>query len=112
MRVEVIENVISLDDEIPVNKGSKFEVEESWARFNRKVFKVVRGGFIGLLLPVEDCVEVQWEDYTKEEKIQELMKELKEHEDKVSYHDGQKFVYMNKCADVLDELHELGVEVF
>lgn len=48
----------------------------------------------------------------KKERIDILRKELEEYEDKVTYHDGQKLIYMGKATEVLDKLNELGVEIF
>lgn len=47
----------------------------------------------------------------KKEEIELLLKELKGYEDKVSYYDGQKLIYLSKCGDVLEKLHKLGLDV-
>lgn len=49
---------------------------------------------------------------SKEEKIKKLIEETNKIDDEISYYDGKRLELEMKKSVILDELHELGVEVF
>lgn len=91
-----------------LGKGFKCFAEETWEKYNKPVYGIKRGAYKGVCVPREICKEIEWDDYSKEEKREELKERMEGKFDKITYHQRQEAHYRTEVTTILQELEELN----